>query len=169
MLNLVWNSTLNRIGAGAVWFFIASSLPGGLNYFSTLGIAPSSKGTTTLFEGALFVIASYFLGSVMVGMGRMRITWLEEFALASQAENTFLQTALMSYVDRSDAFAGLGATLLTFLPMLLFYLVVKDYYVAIWLLFAVIHGMAFLYWARIEHANAKRLLSLHNALALRTP
>jgi hypothetical protein len=169
MLNLVWNSTLNRIGAGAVWFFIATSLSGGFSFISALGIVPSSKGTTTLFDGAMFVIASYFLGSVLVAVGRGRITWLEEFALASQTENTFLQTVLLSYVDRSDALAGLGACLLTFLPMLLLYFLKEDYYVASWLLFAVIIGMVLLYVAKIEHANAKRLLSLHNALSLRTP
>ncbi len=174
MLNLVWNSTLNRLGAGAVWFYIATNLPGGVDYFSALGLAALSTGTTTLFEGALFVICSYFLGNVMVGLGRANLwrrdlSWIEEFALASKTENTFLQTAMMSYVDRSDAFAGLGATLFSFFPMMLFYLLNWDFVVTTWLFFALIIGLLLLECAKREHSEAKRLLARYNAVSVSTP
>lgn len=178
MINLVWNGTLNRLGAGALWFFIASSLPEGVDYLRLLSFADGQPGDSKLLEGVFFIVASYFLGSVLVGLGRCRtpwqsaIYWETELARVANENNAFLQSALMSHVDRSDAFAGFGATLIIFFPFGLGSFVLGLLAVSerssLGASFLLIVGGGFslvlLHLARSEHRSAKVLLAEYDSL-----
>ena len=177
MINLVWNGTLNRLGAGALWFFIASSLSGGVNYLRLLSFTDGQTGDSKLLEGMFFIVGSYFLGSVLVGLGRSgtpwqsAICWEPEFARVANENNTFLQSALMSHVDRSDAFAGLGAALLIFFPVGLGLFVLgllteqmRSLEESFWLIVGGGISFQLLRLARTEHRNAKTLLAEYDSL-----
>jgi hypothetical protein len=164
MLNLTWNATLNRLGAGAVAFYVGTMLPRGTNYLSFLGMPASASPTNALLEGLIFVICSYFLGSIFVGVGRRKIfaikeiSWREEVVLAAHSENAFLQGVLTSQMDRSDAFAGLGIALLIFAPLFIVYILMGEIAVAMWLSSAGIAALGLLKMARDEANEGKRLI-----------